>query len=86
MLVDENKMTADQLQSYIFRLSHGYARCTKSVSMVNAAYYAHLLAFRGRCWLGEEGSDDMSMSSGGIEQVPVADKVHDNLANCLFFV
>lgn len=79
-------MTADQLQNYSFRLAHCYTRCTKSVSIVNAAYYAHLLAFRGRCWLGEEGSDNMSMSSGGIEQIPLADKVHGNLANCLFFV
>lgn len=84
VLIDENKMTADQLQNYIFRLSHGYARCTRSVSMVNSAYYAHLLAFRGRVFLNED--DDVSMSSGGDDNVPPTEKPHENLNNHLFFV
>lgn len=86
VLVDENGMTADQLQNYIFGLSHGFARCTRSVSMVNAAYYADLLATRGRVYLKEDGSDDMSMSSGSSTPIPSAEKAHIQLANHLFFV
>lgn len=90
VLIDENEMSADQLQNYIFRLSHGYARCTRSVSMVNAAYYAHLLAFRGRCLLNEGSDDDFPVSSGGHSRaetvIPTAEKPHPNLENHLFFV
>lgn len=88
VLLDENNVTADQMQAYIFRLSHGFARCTRSVSMVNAAYYAHLLAFRGRVFLGDEGSDDaLSMRSGGSGTViPKAEMPHPNVGSRLFFV
>jgi eukaryotic translation initiation factor 2C len=88
VLLEENNMAADQLQAYIFRLSHGYARCTRSVSLVNAAYYAHLLAFRGRIFFGEDGSDDSgSVVSGGAGVViPRAEKPHGNVEHGLFFV
>jgi eukaryotic translation initiation factor 2C len=90
VLLDENSMTADQLQAYIFRLSHGYARCTRSVSMVNSAYYAHLLAFRGRVFLGDEGSDDASSTmSGGSSAnavIPATERPHPNVESRLFFV
>jgi eukaryotic translation initiation factor 2C len=87
VLVDDNNVTADQLQGYIFRLSHGYARCTRSVSMVNSAYYAHLLAFRGRIFLGDEGSDDAaSVASANSAVVPATEKPHDLVAGRLFFV
>lgn len=48
VLIEKNGVTADQLQSYIFGLSHGFARCTRSTSMVNAVYYADLLAACGK--------------------------------------
>lgn len=88
VLLDENNMTADQLQAYIFRLSHGYARCTRSVSMVNSAYYAHLLAFRGRIFLGDDDSDDAgsSRSGGSAMVVPKTEKPHQNVESRLFFV
>lgn len=88
VLVDDNNLTADQLQAYIFRLSHNYARCTRSVSMVNSAYYAHLLAFRGRIFLGEDGSDDAGsiMSTGSNAVIPPTEKAHPNLEDGLFYV
>ncbi|KAI5440923.1 argonaute 5 [Lathyrus oleraceus] len=45
VLYDENKFTADQLQSLTNNLCYTYARCTRSVSIVPPAYYAHLLLF-----------------------------------------
>ncbi|KAJ0974499.1 hypothetical protein J5N97_016464 [Dioscorea zingiberensis] len=64
VLWDENKFTADQLQSLINNLCYTYARCTRSVSIVPPAYYAHLAAFRARCYMEPETSDSGSMASG----------------------
>jgi eukaryotic translation initiation factor 2C len=85
VLHDDNNLTADQLQGYIFRLSHGFARCTRSVSMVNSAHYAHLLAFRGRIFLGDEGSDEGSVSGASVV-VPTTEQAHANISNSLYFV
>ncbi|KAJ0965427.1 hypothetical protein J5N97_026565 [Dioscorea zingiberensis] len=41
-----------------------YARCTRSISIVPPAYYAHLAAFRARCYMEPETSDSGSMASG----------------------
>ncbi|PPS04291.1 hypothetical protein GOBAR_AA16354 [Gossypium barbadense] len=41
-----------------------YARCTRSVSIVPPAYYAHLAAFRARFYMEPETSDSGSMISG----------------------
>jgi eukaryotic translation initiation factor 2C len=88
VLLDENKMSADELQGYIFRLSHGYVRCTRSVSMVNAAYYAHLLAFRGRIYLAENESDAGSIASSGAANctVPETARIHRGVERRLYFV
>ncbi|KAI4374454.1 hypothetical protein MLD38_012447 [Melastoma candidum] len=64
VLWDENKFTADQLQSLTNNLCYTYARCTRSVSIVPPAYYAHLAAFRARFYMEPETSDSGSMASG----------------------
>ncbi|KAL5716727.1 argonaute 1B [Ranunculus cassubicifolius] len=46
VLWDENNFTADGIQSLTNDLCYTYARCTRSVSIVPPAYYAHLAAFR----------------------------------------
>ncbi|CAL5213279.1 unnamed protein product [Lathyrus oleraceus] len=50
VLYDENKFTADQLQSLTNNLCYTYARCTRSVSIVPPAYYAQLLLFTMGGW------------------------------------
>lgn len=45
---DENNFGADELQALSYQLCYTYARCTRSVSIVTPAYYAHLVAFRAR--------------------------------------
>lgn len=85
VLVDENKISVDALQGYIFRLAHGFVRCNRSVSMVNSAYYAHLLAFRGRVYLGEDISDSASIASGETS-VPPTVKINSYLMRRLYFV
>ncbi|XP_019705740.1 protein argonaute 1A isoform X1 [Elaeis guineensis] len=66
VLWDENKFTADALQSLTNNLCYTYARCTRSVSIVPPAYYAHLAAFRARFYLEPETSDSGSMASGAV--------------------
>ncbi|XP_051136528.1 protein argonaute 1-like [Andrographis paniculata] len=66
VLWDENKFTADALQSLTNNLCYTYARCTRSVSIVPPAYYAHLAAFRARFYMEPETSDSGSMSSGAV--------------------
>ncbi len=85
VLIDENNISVDALQSYVFRLAHNYVRCNRSVSMVNSAYYAHLLAFRGRAYLGEEGSDTASVTTD-TSSVPPTAELHAKLGKRLFFV
>ncbi|KAI4311295.1 hypothetical protein MLD38_036200 [Melastoma candidum] len=53
VLWDENNFTADGIQSLTNNLCYTYARCTRSVSVVPPAYYAHLAAFRARFYTTE---------------------------------
>ncbi|KAK2664613.1 hypothetical protein Ddye_003187 [Dipteronia dyeriana] len=66
VLWDENKFSADGLQSLTNNLCYTYARCTRSVSIVPPAYYAHLAAFRARFYMEPETSDSGSMTSGTV--------------------
>ncbi|DBA02257.1 TPA: hypothetical protein N0F65_007667 [Lagenidium giganteum] len=87
VLLDEMGFSADDLQTLTYRLCYTYARCTRSVSIVPAAYYAHLLAFRARFLLAE-GSDTassfstMSQQETDLRMLPV----HEQLRNVLFYV
>ncbi|KAK6128215.1 hypothetical protein DH2020_038041 [Rehmannia glutinosa] len=63
VLWDENRFTADGLQTLTNNLCYTYARCTRSVSIVPPAYYAHLAAFRARFYMEPETSDSGSMTS-----------------------
>ncbi|XP_077248024.1 protein argonaute 10-like [Tasmannia lanceolata] len=61
VLWDENNFTADGLQTLTNNLCYTYARCTRSVSVVPPAYYAHLAAFRARFYLEPELPENGSM-------------------------
>ncbi|CAN6439599.1 unnamed protein product [Victoria cruziana] len=60
VLWDENNFTADGLQSLTNNLCYTYARCTRSVSIVPPAYYAHLAAFRARFYMEPDVLDNGS--------------------------
>ncbi|KAF7090396.1 hypothetical protein CFC21_093152 [Triticum aestivum] len=64
VLWDENNFTADGLQTLTNNLCYTYARCTRSVSIVPPAYYAHLAAFRARFYMEPDTSDGGSVASG----------------------
>ncbi|KAJ6793277.1 protein argonaute PNH1 [Iris pallida] len=54
VLWDENNFIADEMQTLTNNLCYTYARCTRSVSVVPPAYYAHLAAFRARFYMEPE--------------------------------
>uniref|UniRef100_A0A803QMP0 Piwi domain-containing protein n=1 Tax=Cannabis sativa TaxID=3483 RepID=A0A803QMP0_CANSA len=80
VLYDENKFTADACK---------YARCTKAVSIVPPAYYAHLAAFRARYYIEGDYSESASSSSGGragpktFRPLPM---IKDNVKDVMFYV
>ncbi|KAJ6632516.1 Piwi-domain-containing protein [Mycena sp. CBHHK59/15] len=64
VVYDELKLTADELQQGSHDFSYLYARATKAVSLIPAAYYADLACERGRFYLNDFMVDDKTTSSG----------------------
>uniref|UniRef100_A0A3B6HZ16 Piwi domain-containing protein n=1 Tax=Triticum aestivum TaxID=4565 RepID=A0A3B6HZ16_WHEAT len=91
VLYDDNNFTADALQTLTYNLCYTYARCTRSVSIVPPAYYAHLAAFRARHYLDDNHSDHGSSSVGGTRMndhsVPVKPlpKVKESVRQFMFY-
>lgn len=65
VVYDENTLTADEIQQGTNDISYLYARATKAVSLIPAAYYADLACERGRCYLNDFLVDDSKTSSSG---------------------
>ena len=63
LLHDDNNLTGHSLQVMSYFLCHTYARCTRTVAMPVAIYYAQLVAMRARYWLRHAGYVDDSMST-----------------------
>ncbi|XP_027910145.1 protein argonaute 5 [Vigna unguiculata] len=88
VLFDENKFTADELQILTNNLCYTYARCTRSVSIVPPAYYAHLAAFRARYYIEGDTSDAGSSTGGKSTTASFEVKlpsVKGNVADVMFF-
>jgi eukaryotic translation initiation factor 2C len=66
VVYDENRLGADEVQQGTHTVSYLYARATKAVSLVPAAYYADLACERGRCYLNDFLSVDDKMSTSGV--------------------
>lgn len=66
VVYDENRLSADKIQQGTHTASYLYARATKAVSLVPAAYYADLACERGRCYLNQlmNSSDAQSSVAG----------------------
>ncbi|KAL8146423.1 hypothetical protein AgCh_004241 [Apium graveolens] len=90
VLYDENKFTADALQALTNQLTYTYARCTRSVSIVPPAYYAHLTAFRARYYMEGTASDGDSSSEAratreGVAAVRSVPGTRDNVKDVMFY-
>ncbi|KAI0278886.1 argonaute-like protein [Russula aff. rugulosa BPL654] len=62
VLLDENKFTADGLQSISYALCHVYARATRSVSIPAPVYYADIVCSRAKHHYDPQQGLDLSMS------------------------
>ncbi|KAL4080951.1 Piwi domain-containing protein [Scleroderma citrinum] len=61
VIYDENRLGVDEVQQGIHTSSYLYARATKAVSLIPAAYYADLACERGRYYLNDFlNADDKS--------------------------
>ena len=49
-------ITMDELELLTLWLTHLYCRCTRSVSLVTPAYYAHWAAKRGKAYISAHAS------------------------------
>eukprot|EP00252_Welwitschia_mirabilis_P016301 TRINITY_DN3596_c0_g1_i3.p1 TRINITY_DN3596_c0_g1~~TRINITY_DN3596_c0_g1_i3.p1 ORF type:complete len:240 (-),score=32.01 TRINITY_DN3596_c0_g1_i3:66-785(-) len=89
VLKDENRFSADELEKLTNDLCFMYARCTRSVSVVPACYYAHLAAKRGRLWIDSDNQSDSgsvhSRSSTVSGSKPLA-PVHDKIKESMFYI
>ncbi|KAF9395577.1 hypothetical protein BGX21_009854 [Mortierella sp. AD011] len=89
VLLDENKFTSDSLQQLTFDLCHVYCRCPRSLSIVPAVQYAHLLAYRGRYYLDNgavpvDNGQDQCMEPN---PTPFGEiKVSEKIMNQMFFI
>ncbi|KAG9140145.1 hypothetical protein Leryth_015767 [Lithospermum erythrorhizon] len=90
ILWDESQFTSDELQKLVYNLCYTFVRCTKPISLVPPAYYAHLAAYRGRLYL--ERSDSSASNKGGCtisrtappKATPLP-KLSENLKNLMFY-
>lgn len=86
VLLDEIGFTADELQTLTYKLCYTFARCTRSVSMVPAAYYSHLVAFRAR-FFSLDGSDAGSNYGGSNQSANTRMlEVHNDLKHVMYYV
>ncbi|XP_051145595.1 protein argonaute 7 [Andrographis paniculata] len=83
VLWDESRFTSDEVQKLVYNLCYTFVRCTKPISLVPPAYYAHLAAYRGRLYIERLDSGSISRSSPP-KTVPLP-KLSDNIKKLMFY-
>ncbi|URD98568.1 hypothetical protein MUK42_30674 [Musa troglodytarum] len=87
VLWDENNFSADEMQTLTNNLCYTYARCTRSVSIVPPAYYAHLAAFRARFYMDpavSENSTSRSVRQGNESPVKPLPALKEKVKRVMF--
>ncbi|KAJ8513829.1 hypothetical protein OPV22_004263 [Ensete ventricosum] len=88
VLWDENNFSADEMQTLTNNLCYTYARCTRSVSIVPPAYYAHLAAFRARFYMDpavSENSTSRSVCQGNESPVKPLPALKEKVKRVMFY-
>ncbi|CAI9785259.1 unnamed protein product [Fraxinus pennsylvanica] len=88
VLWDENHFTSDELQKLVYNLCYTFVRCTKPISLVPPAYYAHLAAYRGRLYLDRSDSSVLKKSTISRALPPKAmplPKLTENIRKLMFY-
>ncbi|GAA5855537.1 hypothetical protein JCM3766R1_006351, partial [Sporobolomyces carnicolor] len=57
ILVDDNKLSADDAQQFVHDSSHMFQRCLRAVSLPASVYYADVIGRRVRGWLNAGGNN-----------------------------
>ncbi len=96
VVYDENKLDADTIQQGTHTASYLYARATKAVSLVPAAYYADIACERGREYLNVlMNLDDRSSTARSTVDKDQTyqnavgmwgNGVHQNLKDTMFYI
>ncbi|KAG0264297.1 eukaryotic translation initiation factor 2C, 2 [Actinomortierella ambigua] len=87
VLLDEIGIGSDALHQLTFNLCHVYGRCTRTVSLVPAVYYAHLVAARARYHCkGETWTDTSETSSTRDVGAEGYGRVDQNLNPVMWFM
>ncbi|KAJ8602752.1 hypothetical protein MRB53_042379 [Persea americana] len=68
VLMDENKMSPDDLQTLTYNLTYMYSKCTRSVSLVPAVMYADQIALLDRYHYN--ASSRMGSETGSFTDAP----------------
>lgn len=90
VLWDESQFTSDELQKLVYNLCYTFVRCTKPISMVPPAYYAHLAAYRGRLYLERSDSaanfrDATTISRTAPPKAPPLPKLTESIRKLMFY-
>ncbi|KAH1246694.1 Protein argonaute PNH1 [Glycine max] len=87
VLWDENNFTADEIQSLTNNLCYTYARCTRSVSVVPPAYYAHLAAYRARFYMEPDVAEISKLRGTRSKEGPVRalPALKEKVKNVMFY-
>ncbi|PHU29848.1 Protein argonaute 7 [Capsicum chinense] len=89
VLWDENQFTSDELQKLVYNLCYTFVRCTKPISLVPPAYYAHLAAYRGRLYLERFDLSTLTRSSNISRAAPPKTtplpKLTENIKKLMFY-
>ncbi|KAH0463739.1 hypothetical protein IEQ34_006525 [Dendrobium chrysotoxum] len=89
VLWDENKFKSDEFQKLIHDLCYTFVRCTKPVSLVPPAYYAHLAAYRGRLYLERADCQKVKHSTTICRTAPPKaeplPKIRDSVKKLMFY-
>ena len=90
ILWDENHFTSDEVQKLVYSLCYTFVRCTKPVSLVPPAYYAHLAAYRGRLYLERSEfttftSSTCALSRAAPPKTTPLPKLSENVKKLMFY-
>ncbi|KAL3840550.1 hypothetical protein ACJIZ3_025141 [Penstemon smallii] len=90
ILWDDSKFTSDEVQKLVYNLCYTFVRCTKPISLVPPAYYAHLAAYRGRLYLDRSDTTSgfaksCTISRASPPKTKPLPKLSENIRNLMFY-
>ncbi|PIN03702.1 Translation initiation factor 2C (eIF-2C) [Handroanthus impetiginosus] len=86
VLWDENQFTSDEMQKLVYNLCYTFVRCTKPISLVPPAYYAHLAAYRGSLYLARsDSSPSTTISLASPPKTMPLPKLSENIRKLMFY-